>query len=58
MDVLKGHCLCGEIQFTVQDEFLYAGYCHYSECRRFSGASGSAVGGVSMDALDLDFGGT
>ena len=54
--MLKGRCLCGEIQFTVKDEFLYAGYCHCSQCRHYSGASGSAIGGVAMDALALESG--
>lgn len=30
----------------VPDNFKYAGYCHCSECRRFSGSIFSAFGGI------------
>ena len=46
MTTLIGSCVCGEITFSVEDQFAYAGYCHCSLCRKSSGASGTAIGGV------------
>lgn len=46
MTTLTGSCVCGEVAFSVEDKFAYAGYCHCSLCRKSSGASGTAIGGV------------
>ncbi|MGQ8363835.1 GFA family protein [Glaciecola sp. 1036] len=46
MTVISGSCVCGKVEFTVKDKFLYAGYCHCSLCRKSSGASGTAIGGL------------
>jgi hypothetical protein len=51
MTVLRGGCLCGAVQYEVEDDFRYMGYCHCSECRRFSGSASAAVGGVPYSAL-------
>ena len=51
MPVLRGGCLCGAVQYEVEDDFQYMGYCHCSECRRFSGSASAAVGGVPYSAL-------
>jgi hypothetical protein len=56
MDSLRGSCLCGAIQYEVPDEFLYAAYCHCSECRRFSGSAFSALGGIAKDQLQITTG--
>jgi len=53
MNRLNGGCLCGAVRYTVADDFRYAGYCHCSECRRFSGSAFSAFGGVEPAALHL-----
>lgn len=47
MKELRGRCLCGAVEYAVPDSFKYAGYCHCSECRRFSGSAFSAFGGIS-----------
>jgi hypothetical protein len=44
---LHGRCLCGAVAYTVPDALHYAGYCHCSDCRRFSGSASSAFGGVA-----------
>ena len=49
MKKIKGNCLCEQIEFTVNDNFVYAGYCHCSNCRRYSGAI--AIGGIQVDDL-------
>tara|TARA_R110002074_G_scaffold89992_4_gene197391 strand:- start:110 stop:535 length:426 start_codon:yes stop_codon:yes gene_type:complete len=46
MDMISGSCLCGRVEFSVQDAFVYSGYCHCSLCRKASGASGTAIGGI------------
>jgi len=40
--VLKATCLCGQVRIEIRDEFLLAGYCHCSECQKFSGSASSA----------------
>lgn len=52
MKKLNGRCLCGTVEYAVSDALLYAGYCHCSECRRWTGAPFSASGGVEKS----DFG--
>jgi hypothetical protein len=50
---LHGKCLCGAIQVTVADEFLYAGYCHCPDCRASSGSASSAFAGIQKGKLQL-----
>jgi hypothetical protein len=56
METLRGSCLCGAIQYEVPDNFLYAAYCHCSECRRFSGSAFSALGGLPVNQLQIKSG--
>lgn len=49
MNTISGSCLCGNVEFCVADKFIYAGYCHCSLCRKASGASGTAIGGISKE---------
>jgi hypothetical protein len=35
--MMHGHCLCGNVNFTVQGTPFHAGYCHCGQCRRQSG---------------------
>jgi hypothetical protein len=43
----RGSCLCGVVQFEV-DEFLSeVGHCHCSMCRKFHGAAFATIAGVS-----------
>ena len=51
MKILKGQCLCGAVKYEIPDNLLYAGYCHCSECRKFSGSAFSAFGGVPKNSL-------
>lgn len=53
MTTLIGSCVCGEIAFSVNDRFVYAGYCHCSLCRKSSGASGTAIGGVPSEHFEI-----
>lgn len=53
MSVINGNCTCAKVEFEVLDEFLYAGYCHCSLCRKSSGASGVAIGGIAKQKFTI-----
>lgn len=53
MKELHGRCLCGAIEYSVADNFQYMGFCHCSECRRFSGSAFSAMGGVPSTSFHV-----
>ncbi|MAA87196.1 MAG: GFA family protein [Haliea sp.] len=50
---ISGGCVCGRVGFTVEDKFVYAGYCHCSSCRKSSGASGTAIGGIPREKFSV-----
>jgi hypothetical protein len=51
--VLAGQCLCGEVHYTVPDEFLYAANCHCSNCRRATGSAFKPFAGIERDKLRI-----
>jgi len=53
---LNGGCLCGRVEYKVPDNLIYAGYCHCSECRRWTGSPFSATGGVKASDFTLSKG--
>jgi len=55
MGKLDGHCLCGQVSYTVDDgtEPIMTGICHCTECRRQSGSAWSCVVGVDEDAFHI-----
>ena len=53
---LIGKCLCGAVQVSIADEFLYAGYCHCPDCRASSGSAFSAFAGIPKEKLQLTCG--
>jgi hypothetical protein len=53
MHSLTGSCLCGRIKVRFPDRFEYLVNCHCSECRKFSGAAFSSVGGVASDTFEI-----
>lgn len=57
MKHLRGSCLCSRVQYKVTDVFNYSGYCHCSECRKFSGSAFSAFGGVDENCFEIELGG-
>lgn len=42
MRILKGSCLCGEVRYTVQDEFQRFFFCFCSQCRKINGSAHGA----------------
>lgn len=46
MKEIRGRCLCGAVEYAAPDDLRYAGYCHCTDCRQFSGSAFSAYGGL------------
>jgi len=44
MTTLKGQCLCGTIQYEVDQLEEHMGHCHCSMCRKFHGAAFATFG--------------
>ena len=53
MNNIKGGCLCDSVSFLITDDLMYAGYCHCSECRRWTGSAFSVTGGVNESKFTL-----
>jgi hypothetical protein len=51
--VLTGGCRCGEVRFTVADEFRYAANCHCSGCRAATGSAFKAFAGIERSKLEI-----
>jgi len=49
--LLAGKCLCGSVQYTVSDEFVYAQNCHCSNCRRATGSAFKPFAVIERDKL-------
>lgn len=56
MNQLKGTCLCGQVTIEVPDDFTFLGYCHCSECRKWTGSAFATGGMVDADALAITAG--
>jgi hypothetical protein len=50
---LAGKCLCGAVQYSVQDEFKYALNCHCSNCRRATGSAFKPFAGIERSKLSI-----
>ena len=50
---IGGGCLCGAVRYEVAGEFLRAGHCHCSRCRKHSGAARSTQGRVRRSDFHL-----
>lgn len=51
--VLDGHCLCGEVAYTIDGEVKFTAICHCTDCQRQTGAAVSLVIGIDDDALQI-----
>ncbi len=49
--MLCGKCLCGAVQYQVEDAFVYALNCHCSNCRRATGAAFKSFAGIERAKL-------
>lgn len=36
--ITNGHCLCGNIQYCIEGDPVWSGYCHCESCRRMTGS--------------------
>lgn len=43
---LNGRCLCGAVEYSVADRFVYAANCHCVDCRRVTGAAFKSFAGI------------
>jgi len=50
---LRGSCLCGTVQYQVDDAFDYALNCHCSNCRRATGAAFKPFAGIAASRLQV-----
>jgi hypothetical protein len=50
---LAGKCLCGAVHYAVADEFVYAAYCHCSNCRRATGSAFKPFAGIGRGRLGI-----
>ncbi|HUD51841.1 GFA family protein [Parvibaculum sp.] len=55
---LTGRCMCGAVQYSVTDEFLYAVNCHCSKCRQATGAAFKPFAGIEREKLTVETGET
>lgn len=56
MKYLTGSCLCGKVEIQVPDKFEFIGYCHCSECRKWSGSAFAAGGLVEIEDFKITSG--
>lgn len=50
---LSGKCLCGAVEYQVDDAFSYALNCHCSQCRRATGAAFKPFAGIELEKLTV-----
>ena len=50
---VTGSCLCGRTRYVLRGTPLYAGFCHCSQCRKFSGAACSAFLGLKASDVEV-----
>ena len=51
--MLIGQCACGAVQFAIEDDFVYAGYCHCARCRAATGSAFGAFAGIERAKLSI-----
>lgn len=54
--ILAGKCLCGAVNYVVEDKFRYALNCHCSNCRRSTGSAFKPFAGIERDKLRITAG--
>lgn len=51
--MLAGRCMCGAVQYTVADAFIYAANCHCPDCRRATGSAFKPFAGIEREKLAI-----
>ena len=49
--LLTGKCLCGAVEYQVEDAFEYAMNCHCSNCRRTTGSAFKPIAGIARERM-------
>jgi hypothetical protein len=52
-DSRSGACLCGAVQYRVDGEPLFTGYCHCASCRRHTGSAVAAFVGFRREQVSF-----
>ncbi len=53
MKRLSGKCLCGAVEYAVDDAFVYAANCHCPDCRRTTGSAFKPFAGIPRERFAL-----
>jgi hypothetical protein len=51
--LLEGHCLCGEVTYTVDGDPVFIAVCHCTNCQRQTGTASSLIVGVPAERLEI-----
>ena len=51
--ILRGHCLCKAVQYTVNGDPVWCAHCHCADCRRHSGSAVATFVGVQKEHFTL-----
>lgn len=51
--LLTGKCMCGAVEYSVDDAFEYAMNCHCSNCRRTTGSAFKPIAGIRRERFQL-----
>ncbi|CAN7425172.1 GFA family protein [Rhizobium sp. LjRoot98] len=51
--LLTGKCMCGAVEYAVDDAFEYAMNCHCSNCRRTTGSAFKPIAGIRRERFQL-----
>jgi hypothetical protein len=54
--ILSGSCLCGKVEYQVEDSFHYSQNCHCSDCRRATGSAFKPFAGIERSKLRITAG--
>lgn len=51
-----GRCLCGDVQYAVNQSPIWVGYCHCESCRRNTGSAVATFVGVPVTSFTITLG--
>lgn len=54
MTRMTGHCLCGQVRYSIDGDPAMQVNCHCKNCQRQSGSAFSTIIGVPQDALTIE----
>jgi len=55
-EVIRGRCLCGNVQFEVSGKHRWVAHCHCHSCRRNTGSAVATFVGYAEDQVAYDRG--